>query len=213
MLSRIRKVFGRTGFTLIELLVVIAIIALLASMLLPSLSKARDMGRRIKCVNNLKQLGLIAQMYMQDYGSWFPMYYDKAIGVPGGIWTYVLGNSGYIQYVSCYLKEGMCCPSAYALKKSNGYVSYANTYGLRVTDDYIHSLKINNTTEYGMFFDSIGVISMKQQYSVYLDENRDSKIHLRHLDQANVWFLDGHVSSMGKNELEALGITNYYPSE
>ncbi|MDB6056938.1 MAG: prepilin-type N-terminal cleavage/methylation domain [Verrucomicrobiales bacterium] len=86
----------RTAFTLIELLVVIAIIAILAALLFPTLSRAKDKARRLACMNNLRQINLGLRMYSDDHS-------DTAPTNPQTSNSYVINFAGYKKLMKSYV--------------------------------------------------------------------------------------------------------------
>ena len=110
----------KSGFTLIELLVVVAIIALLAAILFPVFSSARESSRAAACISNLKQIGLAFTMYEQDDDEYFPTDYFSSFSpgqsTPGAGYSGVFGNGRWPWRIGSYVKDTQIyqCPSGQA---------------------------------------------------------------------------------------------------
>ncbi len=212
---KVFKMKSRQAFTLIELLVVIAIIAILAAMLLPALSKAKAKAQGIRCLNNVKQLQLAWQLYVDDNGDVIP---PSAGGSPTTNQSWCAGNftiSPADKTDLTLLKNSLLGP----LAGSTGVYKCPGD-----TSDNVRSISENcamNGDDADLmanfkFFKKTSSVPSATQYFVFIDESSEtidnahfridfnqnySAVNVRdnpaayHGTSGNVSFVDGHAKS------------------
>jgi len=206
-------------FTLIELLITIAIIAILASMLLPSLNKARDFARSASCMNNLKQDGIGATAYASDYNGDFPAFINGS-GWSRNISIYQTGKFKNINYLcpSYPPADNLSNASTGGFNSYGAYLQgYADTFWWSFNSSLnmhiLHLLKSPNPSLQLLVSDSVGRLSSasstynKQCWYIWVTSGGNAygegAPHLRHSNKANAVFADGHAQAQAINDYRA----------
>ena len=209
----------KKAFTLIELLVVIAIIAILAAMLLPALSAARERAKDSNCRSSLKQVGLYHHMYINANNDYLVPCPSEATdsGTETVVWANMFIRSGIIEE---YDYGMLRCPSLAPMNtpyiSQNKYCTFARC-GLY---DPANSAYFYPVSKYAVpdrsevFCDSANTnppswaetvgFGKPVQWSMVQKRSNTStaytnRVHLRHSKHANFVFLDGHVEAMNEN--------------
>ncbi len=193
------------GFTLIELLVVIAIIAILAAMLMPALSQARERAKSSNCISNLKQCAQAQLLYAADFKNYVPAVLTWA----PYYWGALLRDNNYVTFSKVILCPSLPLNGQQAAAK-NLQISYGtNQYypGYREQPDpnlrVIATQKIRRPATFLFMGDtSFGPDKTPESYALQQNytwgNNPTSKaehaLHLRHREAAGTAFFDGHVN-------------------
>ncbi len=200
---------GPLGFTLVELLVVVAVIAILAGMILPALSRAKEQGRAAVCMNNMRQLGLGSANYSMDFAGHMPSFRNWLYQKVGNLTTGTLYP--YLKSKAVYL-----CPTDQLemAEHKKIIVPPGNNFGSTVSKrDYSYAMNcglchVNDTTHFISPVDTMVYMEALMATNDYSGQAGpafgDHSLALRHNVRGHYLMADQHVIRMNKDQSLAI---------